>query len=113
MNQFPGELTQIFWDNLEADKFSELFGKSSDTKVVAKTIIGYVDGKKIHLFEGEVLGQIASIPRGNRDFQWDCVFIPNGYDKTFSELGDLKNEISMRKIALDKFSQFISARGMA
>jgi XTP/dITP diphosphohydrolase len=113
MNQLPGGLTQIFWDNLEADKFSELFGKSPDTNAVAKTIIGYVDGKKIHLFEGEVSGQIASIPRGNRDFQWDCVFIPNGYDKTFAELGDLKNEISMRKIALDKFFQFLSARGMA
>lgn len=107
INDLPGGLTQIFWDSLEADKFSELFGKSENTKAVAKTVIGYCDGKKIHYFEGKVNGEISSEPRGNRDFQWDCVFIPDGYHKTFAELGEEKNKISMRRKALDLFSKYL------
>lgn len=107
LNGFPGGLTQIFWDSLQADCFSELLGKNSNTRVIAKTIIGYCDSKKIYMFTGELSGNISENPLGDRSFQWDCVFIPEGYNKTFSELEDVKNEISMRKIALDKFADFL------
>lgn len=107
LNEFPGGLTQIFWDKLKADKFSSLLGKGENTKVVAKTIIGYCDSMKIHLFEGSINGNITSEPAGNRDFQWDCVFVPDGESETFSEMGPRKNEISMRKIAFDKFKDFL------
>jgi XTP/dITP diphosphohydrolase len=106
LNGLPGGLTQIFWDSLQADRFSELFG-NSDKKVLAKTLIGYIDGKKCHFFEGEIVGAISNEPRGPRDFQWDCVFIPDGFAETFAELGDRKNEISMRRKALDKFASFL------
>ena len=98
----PGGLTQIFWDKLQADKFCEIFGNTPNVTAVAKTTIGYIDGKNIKIFEGEIEGKISDSPRGDRAFQWDCVFIPEGYDKTFAELGDKKNEISMRRKALDK-----------
>lgn len=107
MNGFPGGLTQIFWDKLQADRFSKLFGNLDNTKAIAKTTIGYCDSKNIHFFEGEIHGEISKKPKGDRTFQWDCVFIPNEYDKTFAELGDKKNEISMRKIAFDKFNKFL------
>ena len=107
LNGFPGGLTQIFWDSLEAERFSKLFGNLVDTKVIAKTHIGFCDGKKYFSFIGEVGGSISDKPMGNRDFQWDCVFIPNGYTQTFAEMGAMKNEISMRRIALDKFCEFL------
>jgi len=108
INSLPGGLTQIFWDSLESDKFSELFGKSSNPKAIAKTIIGYCDGKKFHYFEGEIAGKISDVPKGDKSFQWDCVFIPDGFDETFAELGDKKNDISMRRKALDKFAEYLS-----
>ncbi|MCY9529334.1 hypothetical protein M5X04_08315 [Paenibacillus alvei] len=111
LNGFPGGLTQIFWDALEADKFSELFRGIGNKSVTAKTTIGYCDGNNIHYFYGETDGEISSEPRGNRDFQWDCIFIPNGYDKTFAELGDLKNVISMRRIALSSFASHLMKGG--
>ena len=111
LNEFPGGLTQIFWDKLKADKFSELFGNGSNTKLVAKTIIGYCNSRKIHLFEGGIKGNISPEPRGNRDFQWDCVFIPEGESMTFAEMGNKKNEISMRKIAFDKFNEYLMKGG--
>lgn len=101
MNGLPGGLTQVFWDSLQADRVCELFGQGDKVGVTAKTRIGYCDGRHIHQFEGEIRGAFASEPRGNRDFQWDCVFVPEGYTQTFSEMGEEKNEISMRRRALD------------
>ncbi|HEH1538493.1 TPA: non-canonical purine NTP pyrophosphatase [Proteus mirabilis] len=107
LNGFPGGLTQIFWDKLQADKFSSLFGCGPVTNLIAKTVIGYCDSKKIYTFEGEVRGKIADTPRGNRNFQWDCIFIPEGKSETFAEMGDEKNEVSMRRQAFNKFSKFL------
>jgi XTP/dITP diphosphohydrolase len=106
LNGLPGGLTQIFWDSLRADRFAKLFGHAAN-RVLAKTLIGYIDGKQFHLFEGEIAGTISLEPRGLRDFQWDCVFIPDGYTETFAELGTQKNEISMRRKALDRFAAYL------
>lgn len=103
----PGGLTQIFWDSLGAEKFSKIFSKIGSSEVTAKTVLAFCDGKEIHTFDGEIDGYIINPPRGNRDFQWDCVFKPVGYDKTFAELGFEKNEISMRRIALNKFKNYL------
>ena len=111
LHGLPGGLTQIFWDTLQAERFADLFGKVDERSVVAKTVIGYTDARQFFMFEGEVAGTIADSPRGPRDFQWDCVFIPRGHDQTFAEMGERKNEISMRRHAMDQFAQFLTGRG--
>ncbi len=109
LNKFPGGLTQLFWDKLEEDKFSQILGNLNETSLTAKTVIAYCDAKKIHRFEGQSRGKIAPVPRGDSQFQWDTIFIPDGYDKTFAEMGELeKNKISMRKIAFDHFIIFLN-----
>lgn len=108
LNAFPGGLTQIFWDSLKENKFSEIIGGLSNSKTIAQTTIGYCDGKQIHYFNGCINGIISEIPKGKTDFQWDCVFIPEGETLTFSEMGLRKNEISMRKKALMEFKNFIT-----
>lgn len=107
LNGFPGGLTQIFWDKLKADKFATLLGNGDNLGLVAKTIIGYCDAKKMYFFEGTIKGTISPEPKGDRSFQWDCIFIPEGETETFAEMGDKKNEISMRKIAFDEFKVFL------
>lgn len=104
LDGFPGGLTQPFWDKLKEDKFCHYY---KSTNLTAKTVIGFCDGKRNHYFEGEIEGFVANEPRGDNSFQWDCVFIPKGYDKTFAELGDEKLKISMRKLAFDKFEAYI------
>jgi XTP/dITP diphosphohydrolase len=105
----PGGLTQVFWDALQADKFCQYFyGKG---EVLAETVLAYCDGKRIYLFSGSVKGIIVPEPRGDRTFQWDCVFQPEGQDQTFAEMPkEKKNEISMRRIALDQFHHFWEQR---
>lgn len=107
LNGLPGGLTQMFWDRLQGDKFAALFGVPPDNTVTASTKLAYCDGRRILTFEGSIKGQIAEIPRGDRHFQWDTVFIPDGYGQTFAEMGAEKNKISMRKSAVDAFVEWI------
>lgn len=107
LNGLPGGLTQIFCDRLQADSFVNLVKNLGSHLITAKTVIGYCDSRMMHFFEGEVSGTVPDAPSGPRDFQWDCVFIPDGYTQTFAELGDKKNEISMRRLALDQLADFL------
>lgn len=111
LNQFPGGLTQVFWDTLGADRVTALFKSLGDQRVTAKTHVAYIDGKTIQTFEGAVPGCFPDEPRGPPGFQWDPVFIPDGYDQTFAEMGtEAKNQISMRKLALDQFASKVLKR---
>lgn len=113
LNGFPAGLTQPFWDTLKAERFAELFGQQEKRSVTAKTWIGYCDGYEIHHFQGEIKGTVAPEPRGDRSFQWDCVFIPDGHSETFAEMGKKKNEISMRRIALNRLAEHLVRTGNA
>ena len=108
LNGFPGGLTQLFWDTVGAERVATLFGHDGG-RAVARTCIGYCDGCRIHHFEGEIEGAIADKPRGDRA-GWDCVFIPQGERKTFAEMRDRKNDISMRRRALDGFAAFLTGQ---
>lgn len=60
----------------------------------------YPDGTKL-VARGECPGHIALDFQGEGGFGYDPIFIPDGYGKTFSELGpDIKNQISHRANAL-------------
>jgi XTP/dITP diphosphohydrolase len=110
LNQFPGGLTQVFWDTLGADRVAEMFKALGDQSVTAKTHVAYINGKTIRTFEGSVNGRFSDEPRGPRDFQWDCVFIPEGRSETFAEMGMTeKNKISMRTMALIVFADEVAA----
>jgi XTP/dITP diphosphohydrolase len=107
LNGLPAGLTQIFWDKLQAEKFTSIVGNLPDPGLTAKTVLGYCDGRQFHFFEGSVEGRVPATPAGDPSFQWDCVFIPDGEEQTFAELGARKNAISMRRKALDKFTEFL------
>lgn len=112
LNDLPGIHTQVFWDSLGKEKFTQIARKLDSRIIIAKTIIGYCDCKRVYIFRGEIEGLISDEPRGDDRFQWDCIFIPRGYDQTFAELDTVeKNKISMRKIALMNFAKhFLSER---
>ena len=75
-------------------------------------VLAYPDGKNV-CFEGRVDGQIEREQRGESGFGFDPVFKPEGYDKTFAELGaEIKNKISHRGRALQKFVHYIEKQGL-
>ena len=67
----------------------------------------YADELEIlsELFEGTCEGHIGFEPRGKGGFGYDPLFIPEGYEQTFAELGEeVKNKFSHRARALEKLS---------
>jgi len=101
LNGFPGVHTSPFWDTLGAGKITELYGGSD---ALARTFLAYCDGYKLRLYTGETKGSISYEPKGCEAFQWDCIFMPAGSNKTFAELGAEKEFYSMRKKAIEKFA---------
>jgi XTP/dITP diphosphohydrolase len=72
-------------------------------------VIAYVDRNGEHLFRGEIAGKIAPGMKGNHGFGYDPLFIPEGLDRTFAELGeDIKNTLSHRKLAVNKLVEFLT-----
>jgi XTP/dITP diphosphohydrolase len=83
--------------------WKELRDKDS-TKAQFRTVIAASFGSKISIYEGKVIGNLIFEKRGNHGFGYDPIFIPEGYTKTFAELGDaVKNKISHRALATQKF----------
>ncbi|MBR6862414.1 MAG: non-canonical purine NTP pyrophosphatase [Acidaminococcaceae bacterium] len=104
----PAGLTQVFWDALQADKFCQYF---YDKEVTAQSFLAFCDGKRVYLFSGSTKGSIVRAPYSKRHFQWDCVFQPKDYSQTYAEMPkELKNEISMRRKALDQLKRFLEER---
>lgn len=62
-------------------------------------------------FEGRCEGRIASDARGLSGFGYDPIFMPDGYDKTFAELGlGVKSEISHRARAMQQVLAFLRSQ---
>ncbi len=60
------------------------------------------------LFDGTCEGHIAFAPRGFNGFGYDPLFVPDGFDQTFAELGaDIKNGLSHRARALLMLKEFL------
>lgn len=74
------------------------------------TVIALItEDKKIFTVEGECRGTIGFELKGEGGFGYDPLFIPDGYDKTFAELGhDIKNKISHRANALSNLRDTIT-----
>ena len=77
-------------------------------KAQFRTAICLIMEGKEYLFEGIVKGAIIEEKRGGAGFGYDPIFVPEGYDQTFAELGnDIKNTISHRARAVEKLCKFL------
>lgn len=67
--------------------------------------------KKVNRFEGIVDGSIATEKHGTAGFGYDPIFVPEGYDKSFAELGEsIKNGISHRARAVAKLVEYLKQK---
>lgn len=90
-------------------------GENNNRRARFRTIIALIqkvgDLDCVHmmkLFQGIVEGEITREKSGVGGFGYDPIFRPDGYDKTFAELGsDVKNQISHRAIATQKLAKYL------
>lgn len=73
-----------------------------------RTVVALLIGKESHLFEGIVRGTIIEERRGEGGFGYDPIFVPEGYEQTFAELGsEIKNSISHRAKAVKQLAEYL------
>ncbi len=116
LNGAPGVLSARFaGENATyADNVNKLLTEMKDKEnrsAQFKTVIAYSHGPDEYLISGTLKGKIAKEPRGEGGFGYDSVFIPEGYEKTFAEMGEeTKNKISHRAIALNKLKEILNRK---
>lgn len=72
-----------------------------------RTVIALIRDGQTFYFEGIVNGKITTKLHGEGGFGYDPIFIPEGYEQTFAELGEVKNTISHRARAVEKLVKFL------
>lgn len=94
-------------DNM--DKLLTNLEDKSDRSAQFRTVIALIINGERYQFDGIVKGHIAKEKRGTNGFGYDPIFVPEGYDKAFAELGnEVKNQISHRARATQKLIDFLS-----
>lgn len=94
-------------------------GDNDNRKARFRTVISLIQmegGNPVcsreYQFEGVVEGRIDREKHGSEGFGYDPVFIPEGYDKSFAELGEeIKNQISHRARAVKKLAEWLKTEG--
>lgn len=88
---------------------TEMAGKTN-RNAQFRTAICLIEKGNKHLFEGIVKGRIIEAKRGNSGFGYDPVFIPEGYNETFAEMGNAeKNKISHRARAVAALCEYLGS----
>ena len=112
----PGIKSARYGGNISAVERNEMILKSLSGVEVEKRKARYVSCIKILNFNDEIIfefigyceGHISNKSLGKGGFGYDPIFIPLGYNKTMSLLGDkVKNDISHRSIATKKMIKSI------
>lgn len=103
---YPGGLTKPMWNTLQ-DRFLDETA-SRGRHATARAVVAYCDGMSIRTFIGETSGHLSNAPRGNREFYWDTVFIPDDPEsgtpgtKTYAEIVAEKDGLAHKVIRLSQ-----------
>lgn len=110
LNGFPGVVTKRWFEGTDRERNLKLIEKlkgvpKKNRKIKFTTAIALSDGKNTICELGIIDGFVAEEVRGENGFGFDEIFeLENG--KTLAELTqEEKNQISARKIALEKIKQ--------
>jgi XTP/dITP diphosphohydrolase len=86
----------------------EMRGKHDRRARFRCTMVLAANGNELAHFSGTVEGRIIDGPRGAQGFGYDPLFIPDGHQATFAELGeDVKNTLSHRARALTQVMAYL------
>lgn len=113
LNGAPGVYTARYGGpekdpNQNMSKLLHELKNKSDRSARFRTAMALIIGNEEHVFEGIAPGVIAKERSGTEGFGYDPIFIPDGYDISFAEMGKSeKNKLSHRAKALEKMIRFL------
>ena len=94
------------------DKLLHNLTGKSERGAQFRTVIALLIDEDTRFFEGIVRGTIIDERRGEGGFGYDPIFVPEGYDLTFAQLGsEVKNRISHRAKAVELLAQYLNKKG--
>lgn len=102
-------------DVLNNEKLLRELGNTADSERGGRfrcVIVLAENGERLAHFDGSVEGHIISERHGSGGFGYDPLFVPEGHEETFAELGEeIKNTLSHRARAMEKVSAWLAERG--
>ena len=106
--RFKSELSQKEKNQYIIDEMKDTDNRKA--KFVCSICFIFENGEKIEV-QGICNGKISRKIEGERGFGYDPIFIPDGYDKTFSDIGqEEKNKISHRAIAIKELIEKLKSK---
>jgi len=105
----PGPYIKWFLEKLGHEGLNKLLYGFEDKSAFALCTfsLSWGPGHDPIVFSGKTDGKIVEA-RGPKDFGWDPIFQPDGYDQTFAEMSkETKNSISHRRRALNKVREYL------
>ncbi len=110
---FPGVNSNRWFNGSDAERnlaLLEKLAKVENRRAKFQTVLCLFAFKQEPLFfSGEINGTIAFSSLGHKGFGYDPIFIPDGYQKTFAQLGiKVKNTISHRALAWQSLFNYLA-----
>ena len=106
-----GRDVKALLEELGEDGFCARYGGRT---AVSRVVVALCErGDDVTLFEGALDGAIATAPRGpaeRRGRGWDRVFVPEGYVRTFAELGASTYLLNMRHRPYLELAEYLRGR---
>ncbi|MEA3304625.1 MAG: non-canonical purine NTP pyrophosphatase [Patescibacteria group bacterium] len=98
----PGPFIKFFVERVSFESICAMIGDGLTRKAIARCVFGYFDGENLELFEGCLNGEISEKPEGDNGYDWDQIFIPEGYTVTRASLNkedDKKTYLQIKPFA--------------
>ena len=110
-NGLPGALTKWFLASVGYRGLLEMLcGGDRRARAVCVVAVAH-SGGEVRVFKGEVRGKISPEPRGEGGFGWDPIFVPEGRELTYAQMGEAKNEDSHRARAFQQVRGWLERFG--
>ena len=108
LNGLPGPLIKWFLDSIGNEGLTKLLAGYKDRSAVAETCFALCDESGVHLFKGTRHGSIVDSPKGETDFGWNPIFVPDGAKITWAEMNlEQQAGTSMRRLAIEKLQVYL------
>ncbi len=106
---FPGPLVKWMLEAVGPEGIARTAHALGDPRATARCALIYLDGETERIAEGETSGELVLEPRGAGGFGWDPIFVPDGSQETYAELGsDIKDRLGHRGRAWRRLRQSLA-----
>ena len=106
----PGASFKRAWRELGEEGFAARYGGS---RGVARVVVALAESavpEEVQLFSGSIAGELLRAPRGEGQFGWDRLWVPDGYERTLGEMAGSAYVVNMRALPYLELGEHLRGR---